>query len=94
MNNTRSMWLFTLPSFGLLTCVLLWPFFYAVYLSLFAYDLGSGKATFIGLGNYIDLLSQDRFWTSLWTTLDRRKRQQTAALPGILATAGEFTKVA
>ncbi len=68
MNNTRSMWLFTLPSFGLLTCVLLWPFFYAVYLSLFAYDLGSGKATFIGLGNYIDLLSQDRFWTSLWTT--------------------------
>ena len=27
-------------------------------------------------------------------TVDRRKRQQTAALPGILATAGEFTKVA
>ncbi len=26
--------------------------------------------------------------------VDRRKRQQTAALPGILATAGEFTKVA
>lgn len=69
MINTRTMWLFTLPSGLLLAVALLWPFGYAVYLSLMSYNIGATASTFIGLGNYIDLLGEHRFWSSLRTTL-------------------------
>ena len=65
----RGLWLFCLPSFGLLTIVLLWPLAYAIYLSFFDYYLGSDVRTFVGLGNYIDLLSETRLWNSMWTTI-------------------------
>ncbi|MDF0601254.1 sugar ABC transporter permease [Psychromarinibacter sp. C21-152] len=65
----RGLWLFFLPSFGLLAVVLLWPLGYAIYLSFFDYYLGSDARTFIGLGNYADLLSETRLWRSMWTTM-------------------------
>ncbi|WP_292291980.1 sugar ABC transporter permease [Marivita sp.] len=65
----RGLWLFFLPSFGLLALVLLWPLSYAVYLSFFDYYLGSGERTFIGLGNYVDLLTEARLWNSMRTTI-------------------------
>ena len=65
----RGLWLFFLPSFGLLAVVLLWPLGYAIYLSFFDYYLGSGDRTFIGLGNYIELLTEERLWNSMWTTI-------------------------
>lgn len=65
----RSLWLFCVPSFALLTIVLLWPLTYAIYLSFFDYYLGSADRTFIGLGNYVDLLSEPRLWRSIWTTI-------------------------
>lgn len=65
----RGLWFFLLPSFGLLTLVLLWPLAYAIYLSLFDYYLGSDKSSFIGLGNYVELLGEDRLWESIWTTI-------------------------
>lgn len=65
----KSLWLFFLPSFGLMTLVLLWPLAYAIYLSFFDFYLGSDERTFIGLGNYVDLLTEDRLWQSLWTTI-------------------------
>lgn len=65
----RGLWLFFLPSFGLLAVVLLWPLGYAIYLSFFDYYLGSDIRTFIGLGNYADLLTETRLWRSMWTTI-------------------------
>ena len=43
---------------------MLFPLGYAIWLSLFNYDLGSGIHDFIGLGNYAALLADARFWDS------------------------------
>lgn len=48
---------------------MLFPLGYALWLSLFNYDLGSGSSAFIGLGNYTDLLGDGRFWSSLNRTV-------------------------
>jgi multiple sugar transport system permease protein len=69
MGWQRGLWLFLVPSFGLMTLVLLWPLGYAAYLSLFDYYLGSREMRFVGLANYAQLLSEARLWHSLWTTL-------------------------
>lgn len=65
----ESYWLFLVPSGIVLGLVMLYPLSYAIYLSLFNYDLGSGSHSFIGLGNYSSLLSEERFWTSLRQTM-------------------------
>ncbi|WP_445216763.1 carbohydrate ABC transporter permease [Bradyrhizobium sp. Pa8] len=69
MRWQRGMWLFLVPSFGLMALVLLWPLGYAVYLSTFDYHLGSPAMRFVGLANYTQLLSEARFWQSLSTTV-------------------------
>ncbi|OAF00417.1 hypothetical protein AYJ54_31645 [Bradyrhizobium centrolobii] len=69
MRWQRGLWLFLVPSFGLMTLVLLWPLGYAAYLSTFDYHLGSPGMHFVGLANYAQLLSEARFWQSLWTTI-------------------------
>jgi multiple sugar transport system permease protein len=69
MRWQRGLWLFLLPSFALMTLVLLWPLGYAAYLSLFDYYLGSREMRFVGLANYAQLLSEARLWHSLLTTL-------------------------
>ena len=56
------------PSGLILTLVLLYPFGYALYLSLFNYYLGGEGKTFVGLDNYASLLADERFWSSLFTT--------------------------
>lgn len=48
---------------------MLYPLGYAIWLSLFNYDLGSGAYDFIGLGNYTALLTDERFWSSLLRTV-------------------------
>jgi len=65
----RGLWLFMVPSFGLLTVVLLWPLAYAIYLSLFDYYLGAHAMHFVGLANYFGLLTEVRLWQSLLTTV-------------------------
>ena len=69
MRWQRGLWLFLVPSFGLMTVVLLWPLGYAAYLSTFDYYLGSKEMRFVGLANYAQLLSEARLWQSLWTTI-------------------------
>jgi ABC-type sugar transport system permease subunit len=69
MRWQRGLWLFLVPSFGLMTVVLLWPLGYAAYLSTFDYYLGSREMRFVGLANYAQLLSEPRLWHSLWTTV-------------------------
>jgi len=69
MHGQRGLWLFLVPSGLVLALVLLYPLGYALYLSLFNYYLGAEERTFIGLGNYAALLADQRFWSSLRTTL-------------------------
>jgi multiple sugar transport system permease protein len=69
MRWQRGLWLFLVPSFGLMTLVLLWPLAYAAYLSTFDYYLGSRQMRFVGLANYAQLLGEARLWQSLWTTV-------------------------
>ncbi|QDF38812.1 sugar ABC transporter permease [Bradyrhizobium symbiodeficiens] len=59
---------FLLPSVALICCVMLYPLGYAVYSSLFNYDLGSGTHDLIGLDNYVTLLGEARFWAALGRT--------------------------
>jgi multiple sugar transport system permease protein len=63
------LWLFLAPSGLVLTTIMLFPLGYAIWLSLFNYDLGSGAYDFIGLGNYFALLADERFWESLVRTV-------------------------
>jgi multiple sugar transport system permease protein len=65
----RGWWLFLLPSALVLGTVMLYPLGYAIYLSFFNYDLGSGARDFIGLDNYAALLADERFWGSLDRTV-------------------------
>jgi multiple sugar transport system permease protein len=69
MRWQRGLWLFLVPSFGLMALVLLWPLAYAAYLSTFDYYLGSKEMRFVGLANYVQLLSEARLWQSLGTTI-------------------------
>jgi multiple sugar transport system permease protein len=69
MRWQRGLWLFLVPSFGLMALVLVWPLGYAAYLSAFDYHLGSREMQFVGLANYAQLLGEVRFWQSLWTTV-------------------------
>jgi multiple sugar transport system permease protein len=57
------------PSFLVLAAVLLYPLGYAIYLSLFNYDLGAGIYQFIGADNYTALLGEQRFWASMLRTV-------------------------
>src|ERR1700744_4673549 len=69
MRWQRGLWLFLVPSFSLMTLVLLWPLAYAAYLSVFDYYLGSHEMHFVGLANYAQLLGEPRLWHSLLTTI-------------------------
>lgn len=70
MHAQKGLWLFLVPSGLMISLVLLYPLGYAIYLSFFNYYLG-GQAppSFVGLGNYADLLRDARFWSSLRTTV-------------------------
>ena len=63
------MWMFLLPSLAVMSVVLLYPLGSAIYFSFLRYYLGGGETVFIGLTNYIELLSDARFWSDLLNTV-------------------------
>ncbi len=59
------------PAMLLLLAVNLYPFFYAIYISLHAYTLGRpAPPRFLGLANYTDLLDDERFRNALWVSFE------------------------
>jgi raffinose/stachyose/melibiose transport system permease protein len=59
-------WLFLAPSLVIYTVVVVYPMVYSAYLSLFQWDGISPTKTFVGLGNYVILFTQnDVFWIAL-----------------------------
>ena len=61
--------MFLMPSAVVLLAVMVFPLGYAIYLSLFDYDIGAGIFRFIGLDNYSTLFTEQEFWGSLWRTV-------------------------
>jgi multiple sugar transport system permease protein len=66
----RDLALFLVPSLALLAVVLVYPLGYSLWLSLFSFYLPRPPARFVGLANYLALLSEPRFWVALWNTLE------------------------
>lgn len=62
------MWLFMAPSVLVMTIVLFYPFFSAIYYSFFNYYLGSQDVSFVGFDNYTNLLHEERFWLDFGNT--------------------------
>ena len=58
-----------LPSLVVMSVVLLYPLGSAIYFSFLRYYLGGGETQFIGLANYIELLTDARFWSDLLNTV-------------------------
>jgi multiple sugar transport system permease protein len=70
LSGPQGSWLlFLVPSGVVLGAVMVFPLGYAIYLSLFNDDLGSGAFEFIGLDNYAALLVDKRFWDTLERTV-------------------------
>ncbi len=63
------MWLFMLPSLAVMVVVLVYPLASAIYFSFLQYYLGAATTKFVGLANYVDLLSDARFWGDLLNTI-------------------------
>jgi multiple sugar transport system permease protein len=62
-------WLLATPAILLLLVVFAYPIARAFILSLFTENLSTGlQAEFSGLGNYIRMAGDGRFWQSIWNT--------------------------
>ncbi len=69
MDVKWSPYLYIAPFFIVFGVVGLFPLLYTSYLSLFDRDLLDLDGTFIGLGNYTELLADSQFWNALVNTL-------------------------
>jgi raffinose/stachyose/melibiose transport system permease protein len=62
----RLPWAFLAPALIIYSVVVIYPMSYSAYLSLFRWDGISPTKAFVGLDNYVDLLTQnDVFWIAL-----------------------------
>jgi multiple sugar transport system permease protein len=68
MSHQHGLILFTIPSLVVLTAVLFFPLGYSLYLSFFDYYLPTPTHHFVGIKQYVSLLSDARLWQSLKTT--------------------------
>lgn len=69
-SERRAAYIFTVPAMFLLVAFLVVPILYTVRYSLFQYKIiRPDGMTFIGLGNYIRLFSDEKFWLALKNTV-------------------------
>lgn len=57
-------WVFLAPALLFFTIYVIFPIFRSIWISFYEWD-GIGQATWVGLANYVELLDDDRFYTSL-----------------------------
>ena len=57
-------WLFLAPGLAMFAIYVLAPIVQSIWISFYAWD-GLGAKTWIGFANYVELLSDDRFYTSI-----------------------------
>jgi multiple sugar transport system permease protein len=66
----RLAWLLCAPAVIAMLVVTAYPMIYALWLSLFRYDLRfPGERHFVGLANYVSVLSSEIWWQALFNTL-------------------------
>ena len=69
-NERRLAWLLCSPAVTVLIGVTVYPILYAVWLSLFRYDLRfPEQRVFVGLDNYVSILTSEVWWQALGNTL-------------------------
>nr|WP_281719350.1 sugar ABC transporter permease [Nitrosomonas nitrosa] len=69
-NERRLAWLLCAPAVTVLIGVIVYPIIYAVWLSLFRYDLRfPEQRVFVGLDNYVSILTSEVWWQALGNTL-------------------------
>ncbi len=66
--RTLAPWLFLAPGMIMFLIYVIYPIFQSINLSFYDWD-GLGEKTYIGTQNYVDLLDDDAFYTSLWNNL-------------------------
>jgi multiple sugar transport system permease protein len=68
--NQRALapWLFLAPGMIMFLIYVIFPIFESINLSFYEWD-GMGPKTYVGVQNYVDLLDDDSFYTSLWNNL-------------------------
>lgn len=59
-------WLLMLPALLLLLTLTLYPVLYGVWLSFFNKHSFFPEQTWVGLGNYLYILQDEEFWSSVW----------------------------
>jgi ABC-type sugar transport system permease subunit len=68
--DARTAWLLLIPSLLVILGVTLWPVISTFILSFFNAPTGINQVrTFVGLGNYIDMLKDQTFWDTIGRTL-------------------------
>jgi len=59
---------FLVPALLILGVTSVYPTLYSIYMSVFDWNWGQ-RFNFVGLANYLDVLTGDRFRTALWNTI-------------------------
>jgi ABC-type sugar transport system permease subunit len=68
--DARTAWLLVIPSLVVILGVTLWPIIYTLILSYFKAPTGINQArTFVGLGNYLEMIQDQTFWQTIGRTL-------------------------
>ena len=57
-------WIFLAPAMIFFAIYVIAPIFQSIWISFYEWD-GLGEAKWVGLGNYVELMGDDRFYTSL-----------------------------
>lgn len=61
-------YLYLSPAIIILSLFMFWPFIQTLYRSMFLTNNMGANVEFLGLGNYIELLGSDSFWSSVKTS--------------------------
>ncbi len=61
-------WLFLAPAMVMFTIYVIAPIFQSIWISFFEWD-GLGAKTWVGNQNYVELMDDDRFYTSLYNNV-------------------------
>jgi multiple sugar transport system permease protein len=69
MKEACTGYLYLLPSITILICFWFFPAFYAFVISFYRWDFMNPVKTFVGLGNYVSLVTSAEFWRVMLNTV-------------------------
>ena len=69
LKNTGTFLFFGGPALVAFAAVVLIPFLYGLYLTFTNWSVATGENTFVALSNYVKVLEDEAFRTSLWFTI-------------------------